>query len=85
MIWSKDVTIAPRGKVELWLCQEVQEPVKKVITWCIDNLLKVTKVGYTKKVYKKKLHKGFLPSLTEWRVGVEKSQYKSSEKLVGVK
>ena len=49
-IWSKDVTIAPRGKVELWLCNEVQESIKIVMTWCIDNLLKVTKVGYIKKV-----------------------------------
>ena len=49
-IWSKDVTIEPRGKVELWLCKRVQELVKIVITWCIDNLLKVTKAGYTKKV-----------------------------------
>ena len=46
----KNVTIKPRGKVELWLCKEVQELIKIVITWWIDNLLKVTKVGYTKKV-----------------------------------
>ena len=49
-IWSKDVTTTPRGKVELWLCNEVQGSVKIVITWCIDNILKVIKVGYTKKV-----------------------------------
>ncbi len=46
-IWSKDVTIAPRGKVELCLCNEVQELVKIVVTWCIDYLLEVTNVGYT--------------------------------------
>ena len=50
IIWSKDVTTTPRGKVELWLCKEVQELFKIMIIWCIDNLLKVTKVGYTKKV-----------------------------------
>ena len=42
-----DVTVAPRGKVELWLCNEVQGLVKTVMTRCIDNLLEVTKVGYT--------------------------------------
>ena len=42
--------MAPRGKVELQLCKEVQGSVKKMMTWCIDNLLKVIKVGYTKKV-----------------------------------
>ena len=31
-IWSKDVTKVPRGKVELWLCNEVQGSVKTVIT-----------------------------------------------------
>ena len=49
-IWSIGVTIAPRGKVVLWLCNEVQELVKIILTWFIDNLLKVTKAGYTKKV-----------------------------------
>ena len=49
-IWSNKVTIAPRGKVELWLCNEVKESVKTVMTWSIDNQLTVTKVGYTKKV-----------------------------------
>ena len=43
-------TITPRGKVELWLCNQVQGLVKKMMTLCIDNLLKVTKVGYTKKL-----------------------------------
>ena len=47
MIWSIDVTIAPRGNVELWLCNEVQESVKTVETWCIDYVVKVTNVGYT--------------------------------------
>ena len=37
---QQDVTRRPRGKVELWLCNEVQESVKIVITQCIDNLLK---------------------------------------------
>ena len=44
MIWSIDVIIAPRGKVELWLCNEVQELVKTMVTWCTDNILDV---GYT--------------------------------------
>ena len=56
-----------------------------MMTWCIDNLLKVTKVGYNKKVYKNKLHKGCLPSLIKCRVGAEKSQYNPSRKLVGAK
>ena len=50
IILSKDVIIAPRGKVELWLCNKVQGLAKTVMIWCIDNILKVTKVGYTKKV-----------------------------------
>ena len=37
---QQDVTRRPRGKVELWLCNEVQELAKTVITQCIDNLLK---------------------------------------------
>ena len=51
-IWfdQQDVTKVPRGKVELWLCNEVQGLVKTMITWCIDNLLKDTKAGYTKQV-----------------------------------
>ena len=46
---QQDVTKAPRGKVELWLYNEVQGSVKIVMTWCIDNLLIVTNAGYTKK------------------------------------
>ena len=41
-----DVTKSPRGKVELWFYIEVQGSVKTMIKWCIDNILKVTKVGY---------------------------------------
>ena len=37
---QQDVTKVPRGKVELWLCNGVQESVKTVITQCIDNLFK---------------------------------------------
>ena len=43
-IWKgfnqQDVTRRPRGKVELWLCNGLQELVKTVITQCIDNPLK---------------------------------------------
>ena len=43
-IWKgfnqQDVTIVPSGKVELWLCNGVQESAKTVILQCIDNLLK---------------------------------------------
>ena len=35
---QQDVTKVPRGKVELWLCNEVQESAKIVITQCIDDL-----------------------------------------------
>ena len=42
--------IEPRGKVELLLCNEVQGLVNIMMTWCIDNLLKVTKDNYTKQV-----------------------------------
>ena len=44
---QKDLIISPRGKVELWLCNEVKGSVKTMVKWCIDNLLKVTKAGYT--------------------------------------
>ena len=37
---QQDVTRRLRGKVELWLCNGVQESVKIVITQCIDDLLK---------------------------------------------
>ena len=40
---QEDVTTTPREKIELWLCNEVQELVKIVITWCIDDLLEVKK------------------------------------------
>ena len=72
MIWSKDVTIEPRGKVELWYKKWVQESTKTVISYCINNLLKVANVGYTKQVQKNKLNKVCLPSLTKWIVGAEK-------------
>ena len=42
-----EVTIEPRGKVELWLCNEAQGSVKTMVKWCIDNLFEVTKVDYT--------------------------------------
>ena len=41
------------GKVELWLCNEVQESAKIVITQCIDNLLEAT----LRKIRKTKLSK----------------------------
>ena len=37
---QQDVTRRPRRKAESWLCNEVQESVKTMITECIDNLLK---------------------------------------------
>ena len=37
---QQDVTRRPRGMLELWLCNGVQESAKIVITQCIDNLLK---------------------------------------------
>ena len=49
-IWSNDVTIAPRGKVELCYEKKVQELAKTMISWCINNLLMVAKIGYTKKI-----------------------------------
>ena len=48
MIWSNDVTIAPRGKVELWYKKDYKNQLRQ--WYNIDNLLKVAKVGYTKKV-----------------------------------
>ena len=39
---QQDVTKVPSGKVELWLCNKVQELPKIVITQCIDDLLKAT-------------------------------------------
>ena len=44
-----DVTISLRGKVELWLCNQVQESVKTMVKWCIDNILKVTRFGSLRK------------------------------------
>ena len=46
----KDVIVVTRWKAKLWCCNEVQELVKTMMTWCIDNLLDVTKASYTKKV-----------------------------------
>ena len=37
---QQDLTRRPKGKVELWLCNGVQELAKTVITQCIDNPLK---------------------------------------------
>ena len=31
-----DVTKAPKGKVELWCCNEVQGLVKTLVKWCIE-------------------------------------------------
>ena len=42
-----EVTIIPKEKVELCSCNEVQRSIKMMMIWCIDNLLKVAKVGYT--------------------------------------
>ena len=44
---QQDITKAPRGKVELWLCNEVQGSIKTMVKWCTENLLKDTKVGKT--------------------------------------
>ena len=37
----------PKGKVELWLCNEAQGLVKIVVKWCIVNILEDTEVGHT--------------------------------------
>lgn len=65
------------------ICKGVQESTKTMISYCIDNLLKVLKVGYTKKVQKNMLNKVCLPILIECTVGAEKSQCKLSKKLAG--
>ena len=38
---QQDVTKVPRGKVELWLCIEVQGSIKTVMTQCVDNYLRL--------------------------------------------
>ena len=53
---QKDVTKEPRGRVDLWYERGVQESAKIVITWCIDNLPNIAKVGYSKQVQHNKLH-----------------------------
>ena len=45
-----DVTKVPKGKVELWFCNQVQGSIKKMVKWCIDNILVDTEVGHTKKL-----------------------------------
>ena len=47
---QKDVTKAPKGKVELGFCNEVQGSVKTMVKWCIDNILVGTEFGHTKKL-----------------------------------
>ena len=54
---QKDVTKVPSGKVELWLCNEVQESAKTVITQCIDDLWKATLRKIKKNKTKKSLAK----------------------------
>ena len=58
-IWKgfnqQDVTRRPRGKVELWLCNGVQESTKIVIIQCINNLLKATLRKIRKTELSKKL------------------------------
>ena len=52
---QQDVTKALKGKVDLWFFNEVQESVKTMVKWCIDNKLGDTELGYTYKHYKNKL------------------------------
>ena len=42
-----DVTTTPKGKVELWLCNEVQGSIKTMVKLCIDNLLEDIEVGHS--------------------------------------
>ena len=42
---QQDVTKEPKGKVELWCCNEVQGSVKTMVKWYIDNTLEDTEVG----------------------------------------
>ena len=44
---QQDITKAPKGKVELWFCNEVQGSVKTVVKWFINKILEDTKVGHT--------------------------------------
>ena len=44
---QQDVAKTPKGKVELWFCNELQGLVKAMVKWCIDNTLEDTEVGYT--------------------------------------
>ena len=52
---QQDVTKLPSGKVDLWLCNEVQESVKTVITQCIDDPWKGTLRKIRKTKPRKKL------------------------------
>ena len=38
---QQDVTRVPKGKVELWFCNEVQGSVKTMVKWCIDTYSKI--------------------------------------------
>ena len=44
---QQDVTRAPKGKVEIWSCNEVHGSAKTMVKWCIDNILKKIEVGHT--------------------------------------
>ena len=58
-IWKgfnqQDVTKVPSGKVELWLCNGVQESTKTMITQCIGDLLEATLRKIRKTTLRKKL------------------------------
>ena len=54
-----EVTTSPRGKVELWLCNEVQGVVKKMVKSCIDNILEDRELGYTWKFRRASYNKAF--------------------------
>ena len=41
------MTKAPKGKVELWCCNEVQGLVKIMVKSCLENKLGDTEVGHT--------------------------------------
>ena len=44
---QQDVTKAPKGKVELWCCNEVQGSIKAMMKRCTNYILEDTKVGHT--------------------------------------
>ena len=43
VFYQQDITRRPRGKVELWLCNGVQESARTMITQCIEWSIE----GYT--------------------------------------